>query len=457
MARPKSNKSSHKATEDSVTVATDSPPSPPTTRNKTYAAVVEADQPKKTRRHRRSKSKSEHSHDDDSVESDDNNKLATAVNEKTEKARVKASKASSATKKELDRSLRKAKKVVGDLSSSFEETRTWPLPGVLSDIVEGDIGELGRMAVWSLVSLIVSTTTRVALDSMSTGWSQTWVSWPSYFGTADLPSTGSVAAMFVSRMIRMTLSNGYLAIPNLAAINILYYGPIVYLLSSYYNVPLSATLFSEGINFVSEFVPLFLHHYVLHHRRSAEVVDGDEIEDDEEILLYDKSVTFDPVSYAYSALFASVLYGFTFVQACRFFLPTTLVVHFFGIATVEPARAHPLSRSAPLTLYEVFSAVFQSVPAVLLNLACGIAARTFIFNHHYGLTEVSPGFSRSAALYRRIITVRTAALSLSVGLSIFLHCFFNIKGVDAVGASAFASIWTVAPLLVGIGLGFAGV
>ena len=230
----------------------------------------------------------------------------------------------------------------------------------------------------------------------------------------------------------------------------------IYLLSSYYNVPLSATLFSEGINFASEFVPLLLHHYVLH-RRHVEAVDEDDSDIEEEILLYDKSVPLDAISYVYSSMFAAVLYGFTFVQACRFFLPTTLVVHFLGIATVEPARAHPLSRSAPLTFYEVFSAVFQSVPAVLLNLASGIAARTFIFNHHYGLTDVSPGFSRSAALHRRIITVRTAVLALSVGLSIFIHCFFNIQGVDAVGASTFASIWTVAPLLVGVGLGFAGV
>ncbi|CAK7230213.1 hypothetical protein SCUCBS95973_007497 [Sporothrix curviconia] len=457
MARPKSSKSSHKGVEDSVTVATEAPPSPPTTRNKTYAAVAEVNPPKKTRKHRRSKSKSEHSHNGDSVDTDDDdNKLASAVAKKTEKARPKASKASSATKKQLDSSLRKAKKVVGELSDSFEEARTWPLPGVLSDIVEGDVGELGRMAVWSLVSLIVSTSTRVALGAMTTGWSQTWVSWPSYFGTEDLPSIGSFAAMLVSRMIRMTLSNGYLAIPNLAAINILYYGPIVYLLSSYYNVPLSSTLFSEGINFASEFVPLFLHHYVLQ-RRSTKAADEDESDDEDDILLYDKSVKFDAVSFAYSSVFAAVLYGFTFVQACRFFLPTILVVHFFGIATVEPARAHPLLRSTPLTIHEVFSAVFQSVPAVLLNLACGVAARTFIFNHHYGLTEVSPGFSRSAALYRRIVTVRTAALSLSVGLSIFLHCFFNIQGVDAVGASVFASIWAVAPLLVGVGLAFTGV
>ncbi|CAK7275265.1 hypothetical protein SEPCBS57363_006593 [Sporothrix epigloea] len=457
MARPKSSKASQKpADDDSITVNIDLPPSQPATRKKTLATAVEADAPRKTRGHRRSKSKSEYSHDGDGVGTDDGDKAVAAVASKAAKTRKKAAKSSSAASKELDRSLRKAKKVVSELSDSFEGTRTWPLPGVLSDILEGDLGELGRMAVWSLASLIVSMTTRALLVTVSTGRSQTWVAWPSHVYTPDLFSIGSLLAMFASRTLRMTLSNGYLAIPNLIAVNVLYYGPIVYLLSLYYDVPLSTALLSEGIDFASELVPLSIHHYVL--RRNIMEADAEvESDDEDNVLLYDKSVFFDPLSYVYSSVFAAVLYGFTFVQSCRFFLPTTFVVHFYGIATVELARVHTLSPSIPPNVYEVLSAVFQSVPTVLLNLGCGIAARTFIFNHQYGLTDASPGFSRSAAFQRRVVTARSAALSFAVGISIFLHCYYIIQGVDAVGAISFASIWAVAPLLVGVGLGFAGV
>ncbi|CAK7266023.1 hypothetical protein SEPCBS119000_001813 [Sporothrix epigloea] len=455
MARPRSSKASQKAADDdSITVAIDTPPSPPATRRKAYATTVEADAPKKTRGHRRSKSKSEYSQDGDGVGSDDDNKLIAAAANRAGRTRAKAAKTSSVASREVDRSLRKAKKVVSELSDTFEETRSWPLPGSLSYVSEGDLGELGRMAMWSIASLIVSAAARSLFGMLSTGWSQTWVTFPSHAYTADLSSIGSVLAMFASRMLRMTLSNGYLALPNLIALNVLYYGPIIFLLSTYYDVPLTATLFSEGIDFASDLVPLFLHRYVL--RRTKEPLPEDEGDKNDGFLLYDNSISFDPVSYVYSSVLAAVLYAFTFVQACRLFLPKTLVVHFYGIATVEPARVYSLSPSTMPKLHELFSAVFQSVPTVLLNLACGTAARTFIFNHQYGLSDASPGFSHSAAFFRRVVALRTATLSLSVGLSIFLHCYYNIPGVDAVGAAAFASIWAVAPLLVGVGLASTG-
>ncbi|CAK7202647.1 hypothetical protein SEUCBS139899_005373 [Sporothrix eucalyptigena] len=446
MTRPKSSKSNHKVVEDSVTVATDPEPLPPITRKKTAAAAVVAESPKKMKKHRRSKSKSE----DDDVE------IASAVADKAEKAKVKAkaAKVSSATKKELDRSLRKAKKVVNDLSDSFEATPHWPLPGALFQNLEERKAVFKSISVFAFLSVFLSTGTRIILSKLPSLWSQTWVSWDKYLVTEELPSVGSIISAFVIRFLKLSVAYGtYNTVPNLVAINILCYAPIIYLLSSYYNVPLSAALFSESISFFSELMPIYVDLFTFGEEIEDEIEDEDE---DGGVSLVDTAV-FDFTSFAYTAVYAAALYGFTFVQACRFFLPSTLVVHFFGIATVEPARAHPLSRSDPLTLSEVFLAVFQSVSAMLLNLACGVAARFYIFNYSYGPNDLNPRITRSAALHRRIITLRSAAASVTVGLSIFFYCLFNIQGVDAVGASAFASIWAVAPLLVGAGLGYAGV
>ncbi len=219
----------------------------------------------------------------------------------------------------------------------------------------------------------------------------------------------------------------------------------------------SDAIISEGFEIIADIAPLLVWRWFSGYDESDYLVDEARVRDDaartdSELV---STVTSDPTTFACSTFFAIVLYGFTLVQACRFFLPATLVVHFIGIATVEPARAHPLSlqEGAP-SLREVLSALFLDVPAVVVTLACGIASRAFIFSGGSAAMRYS---TAALAHYRRRIAVRTVALSLAVGLDVFLRCKLGIPGVDTAGAAAFASIWSVAPLLVGAGLGYAGV
>jgi hypothetical protein len=237
------------------------------------------------------------------------------------------------------------------------------------------------------------------------------------------------------------------------------------LLNSYYNVPFPAAFLSEILNYAAEQYSMDVYRYLKGPREDGDAADDSDSDE------FFTAMFGDIITAVYPVAFAAVIYGFVLVQACRFFLPTTLVVHFLGIATVEPARVNSLlsSSSAP-SLYEVFSAVFLSISAVAVNAVCGIFSRNYIFDFTKSITTSSnnsdgnggknlpaTSFSRSAAIHRRTVAVRAIAASLSVGLSIFSQCLFGIPGVDAVGAAVYASIWAVAPLLVAVGLGYTGI
>lgn len=225
------------------------------------------------------------------------------------------------------------------------------------------------------------------------------------------------------------------------------------MLTSYYNVPFPAAFLLKALDVVAEQNSLAAYRYL---KGTSE--DGNKVEDNHDLFA---AILRDPVTFWYPYVFATVIYGSVLVQACRFFLPTTMVVHFLGIATVEPARVHSILPSSAPSLYDVFSAVFLSFSALFLNFLCGISSRDFIFGSARSSSNsnslAATSFSRSAAVYRRTVALRAVAASLSVGLSIFSQCLFGIPGVDAVGAATFASIWAVAPLLVGVGLGYTGI
>jgi hypothetical protein len=209
MARPKS-RSGPKPAEDSVTVAIDSVASPPTTRKKAAASAATSGSPKKAKKHGRSKSKSRASHDD-SNDSADDSKLGTIVVEKADKERGKAASAASTaarsskrvastSKKELDKSLRKAKKVVNDLADTFDASPNWPLPGALSQTVADKGRVMRNIVLLSVSSSILAVSGRLALCWVATSWSQTYVSWASYFTAAGLPGILPFVASVAARM-----------------------------------------------------------------------------------------------------------------------------------------------------------------------------------------------------------------------------------------------------------------
>lgn len=219
-------------------------------------------------------------------------------------------------------------------------------------------------------------------------------------------------------------------------------------------MPLSAAFVSAAIDLTADILPLLAWKRIASSTASGDDGSDDVLDADDAVKEFnyghvgDLEVLRDPVTYACSVAFAGALYSFIFVQACRLFLPSTFVVHFLGIATVEPARTLPVSATFPPSFYEVAMAVFLSWPAVLLSLVCGGAAYSFIFTE----ADLPPP---SSPTYKKSVVVRAAALSLAVSTNVFLQCFLDVRGIDAVGAGTYASVWAAAPLLVGPALGLA--
>lgn len=322
------------------------------------------------------------------------------------------------------------------------------LPGVLSQSVDTWEAVRGIMAC-AAAAAAGALTARVFFDWIASGEMLGWDAWLAYMRTVALPSFLSAVTALAMRIVKLGLTWG--SVTNMVALDVLAYAPLVYLFSSFYGIAPSAALSSAAIDLVADVLPILAwKQFVV-----DVAVDEGAINEDEAVALEmeelatESAVLRDPVTFSLSSAFAAVLYGFTFVQACRFFLPTTFVLHFLDIATVEPARVLPLS-TLPTSLSDVGSAIFLSWPGFLLNVLCGTAARSFLFSD----ADVPSPYS---LFYRPVVAIRTAALSLAVGLNVFLQCYLNIQGVDGVGAMAYASIWTVAPVLVGLCLGLAGV
>ncbi|KAL1903706.1 hypothetical protein Sste5344_010599 [Sporothrix stenoceras] len=435
MGRPKSRAGS-KAVQDSVTVATDPTPSPPTTRQKAAAGATAAESPKKTRKQGRSKNKPL---EDDSDDNADDRKPSTPSPKKARKAPGKvtatsptttreAKKAASKTKKELDKSLRKAKRAVDDMVDSFDASSGYPLPGVLSPSVEHKGEVLRDIVALAIISSLLSSGARFTMEWLADSFEQTWMSGVLFFGTAGPLDIVPFAASVLARTT-----------------------PIIYLLHSFYNVPITASFFAEILTINVET-------YVLEGYHFFKGTSDDDTEDDKERDDFFNLMKRDIITVVYPYTFAAVIYVFILVQACRFFLPEAFVVHFSGIKTVEPARVPSLLSASIPSVSDLFANIFLSFSAVVVSSLCGLFCRNYIF----GFTKDAPrrnntGFSRSAHIRRQTIDARTLACALSVGLSVYTQCLYEIPGVDNVGAAAFAAIWSAAPLAVSMGLIFTGI
>ncbi len=123
------------------------------------------------------------------------------------------------------------------------------------------------------------------------------------------------------------------------------------------------------------------------------------------------------------------------------------------------------------------AAAHSSTPITLLpfTLILGLAARSFIFTP---ATASSPSLADAKAtvfnpatatlaetfqhnfwnysLRTKIIIKRTATLMFVSGVNTFLQAFVAIEGVEGLGAAAYASVWVVAALVVGVSLGLVG-
>ncbi|OAA58543.1 hypothetical protein SPI_06616 [Niveomyces insectorum RCEF 264] len=479
MARPKANSkassghhggSHHGASRGTSVDELLPPPSPPVTRQKAASTIVQ--EPKKSKRQQRKTKKeaeAENDHDDSSSSSSSGDHVAATTKAAASTARAKASRAVKGVKREYDEKAREVKQVVDEISSTLSASSPssaaalsfvarLPLPGALAPSVNTKRA-LRAVVATAVASTVLSGAGRVLIDWLATTPLHPWDTWKAYGKTVATPGITSFLVAVAVRIFKHAIA--WRSISNLVALDVLSYGPIVYLLSFFYDVSLPATVLFEGINLAADVASLSAWRWLRGEHEddyAAETRRGKKTTAKARQTVANQMATLydDPRTFFWSSAFSAVLYAFTFVQACRFFLPATLVVHFSGIHTVEPARTQPLFiKSSAASLRDAFWAVVLSVPALGLSAVCGVAAHTFVFGGRPS-TGASRGVSAATA-YNKTVAVRTAVLSLFVGVSIFARCFFGIRGVDVVGAAVFASIFAVAPLLVGAGLGFAGV
>jgi len=222
-----------------------------------------------------------------------------------------------------------------------------------------------------------------------------------------------------------------------------------YLTSEFYGLRTLTAGAYLVVEVVSAFLPfLLLRHLSGAHSAAPGVPNGD--------IVVDRGIQ------VLTSLLASITYSVVLFLACRTFLPTTLVLGFEGIPTIEPAADAVLLG-------------FGSPATQVLFLLFGLAARTFIFTptvttprtiedekaDQFDPATASLGQTVAWNLWgyttqTKVSILRTAVAMLVSGVSTYLQCWRAINGVESYGAAAYASIWVLAAMVTGLSLRYVG-
>jgi hypothetical protein len=163
-----------------------------------------------------------------------------------------------------------------------------------------------------------------------------------------------------------------------------------------------------------------------------------------------------------TSLHSSLIYSVVLFLASRTFLPTTLVLHFNGIPTIQPA--------ADAVLFGLGNPTIQ-----VLSLLFGLAARTFIFtplvatplteqdqeNAEFDPASATLGQTVAWNLWgfttrTKVSIIRTAVAMLFTAVGAYLDTALAIKGVESYGAVVYASVWVISALVTGLSLRYVG-
>jgi hypothetical protein len=158
-----------------------------------------------------------------------------------------------------------------------------------------------------------------------------------------------------------------------------------------------------------------------------------------------------------TTILAAGIYSVALSIAYATYLPVAFVTYFNNIPSIAAAHS-----STPITLLP-------------FTLILGLAARSFIFTP---ATASSPSLADAkAAVFNpatatlaetfeqnfwnysartKIVIKRTLTLMLVSGVNTFVQVFVTIEGVEALGATLYASVWVAAAMVVGLSLGFVG-
>lgn len=164
----------------------------------------------------------------------------------------------------------------------------------------------------------------------------------------------------------------------------------------------------------------------------------------------------DLVLQIYATVLAAAIYSVALFIAYQSFLAKTLVVHFAGLATVEPAHKATFLSLLPIgIIFGLACDAFIFIPA-----ASSTATSNEDDSGHFDPVTASLGETVRYNLWgwnsrTKVVLRRTALLALLVvPATIYLQSAYALQGVDARGAAAWAAVWAAAAGAAGLGLGF---
>ena len=223
--------------------------------------------------------------------------------------------------------------------------------------------------------------------------------------------------------------------------------PQLYLLNSFYGLTTLTAGASLGIDVLSSFIPFLLLRPLSGARSAAANAPYREI-------IVDRNLQ------GSTTLLAAVVYSTTLFIASKLVLPTTLVLYFEGIPSIQSA---------------VDATLLGNVPSHVVGLLFGVASRIFIFTpvaatgrttEDAEVAKFDPvGATLGETLYwnlwgfttRSKVAIRRTVVAMFVtGINTFSQCR-TLHGVEFVGAAIYAAVWVLGTMLTGLSLAYVGV
>jgi len=171
-----------------------------------------------------------------------------------------------------------------------------------------------------------------------------------------------------------------------------------------------------------------------------------------------KELIVDKTVQASTTLLAAAIYHVALFVAYQTYLPTTLVLYFEHLPSVEPA-------------HQAANSLWMGGPAALLSLYSGVAARSFIFTpvtatprskedaeiERFDPVRATLGETARVNLWgfkgrTKVALKRTALVILATVINTTVQLSTTIGGVEAYGALVYSSVWVVAALFTGLAM-----
>ncbi|KAF2502755.1 hypothetical protein BU16DRAFT_475141 [Lophium mytilinum] len=229
------------------------------------------------------------------------------------------------------------------------------------------------------------------------------------------------------------------------SLSLLTQAPSLYLLNTFYAVPLPTLLVRLGVDALSVVLPtkLLRPRSALHNRRAPKAA------------VPNRDIIHSPTAVFTTAALGATAYGFTLYAALHSGLTTFMTTH-FDPTTFEPAHA----------------ATLQLLIASMLPV--GWAAQSFLFTQSFGAqtdlgdaagSAFNPASATLAETVQhnvwgwskrtKVLVTQTAVLAALTGSHTVRMAWSN-EGTDLVGAAGYAGVWVLAELLAAAMFGWVG-